>query len=172
MSGTQIQSVSEKINLLIGEVEDSLGYEAGNPFVDALYREEIILEEAQKDLSDAINNQIGKLQARGFKNSHIIKLLVGASKAQFETLGVVENEIASVILKKIEIAIPSEITRLVGGLTDDEFRVLRARVKAPYKSKEARSLIIDCTFDRWVLVVDEDKFIESALMAIKIMDFE
>jgi hypothetical protein len=40
--------------------------------------------------------------------------------------------------------------------------LLSTTVGARYPNKESISLILDCRFDRWALVVDEDRFDDLA----------
>ena len=170
MSETQIQEISKKIQTLVAQTEKDVASDTTSEYVELLQDQEVDLEDIQNDFSDAVVTQVQRLQARGTKNSHIVKLLKQSARPQLVTLSVVTNEIASVIPKKIEVGVPSDIARLVKRLSEGQFKDLCKRIQAHYPSRESGYLVVDCSLDRWVLVVSEDKLLENASFYIQMMD--
>jgi hypothetical protein len=102
----------------------------------------------------------------------VLKLLKRSASPKLVSLDVVSNEIASVIPKKIEVPVPSDIARMVKRLDDSQFKFLKTKIEAHYPTKESNYVVVDCSFDRWALIVNEDKFVENVFLFLSALDHE
>jgi hypothetical protein len=166
MISNTISKISEEINQKVFSAEKGLSDECFNPFVTKLY-EEIIDPAIDEDLSEQVQERIIKLSRMDIPMSQIAKLLKDSSVPKFVSLNVVPNEIASVVVGQIEIGLPIDTVRRVKMLSLTQYLELKKAVKAKLGKQDSEFILLDCRFDRWVLVVDEEKFNEKTLLLLQ-----
>jgi hypothetical protein len=172
MRKSDVLELANEINTRVKEIERDIGEESFNPLISKLLMEEIRFEEIEEDLSDVTLDRTLQLIRQGNSLSKVLKLLKDASVPKFVCLNVVPNEIASLSVGPVEVCLPSDIVKKAKTLSAEDFRLLQQAIRAAYPSSESESVYADCRLDRWALVVNEDRFLESTHLLLNDCDFE
>jgi hypothetical protein len=163
-----VEEILAEARSQVAMLEEAVESEDNNSYVESLMREPIDLASVEeRDLSDMVAQRVRDLKKRRVPSAAIGKLLKLASRPELATLNVVENEIASVAIGEIEAEIEPAVAKKIAALSAAGLGLFKRSMREFFMDGATPSIRVNCGLDRWVLVVDEDRFLEGSELELK-----
>lgn len=157
----EIMQLAQEISRFSESARKQMTTIQSSPLVEDLFLQDVALVRIEEDLSDYVKLRVRQLLRKGFDKLEVIREMKAAAQPRMETSIIVENEIASVSVGLLNVSFSYDVTARLSSLSEEEFSRLQSVVPSPFPTDDRSFIEVDCRFDRMVLVINEDVFLDN-----------